>query len=165
MGFVMRTLALLVLLFASAGGSAAAQSTWEGELPPIFMGAVSPAVPPEGAGAWTLQVISRGGLTGRGLEDFVVVSDGSVRQPNGITPMRPEALTPLAQRIRVTNPSVWTVRSRLGHCNDCLATLIVLTRRESDGTVRNYSAYWDATTRMRIPADVLQIHDLAQNGH
>jgi hypothetical protein len=75
--------------------------------------------------------------------------------------MRPEALTPLAQRIRVTSPSLWTVGSRLGTCNDCFATLVVLTLRGRDGALQTYTAFWDATTRARIPADVLQIHDLA----
>ena len=156
----MRTLANLIVVVAVATGSAAAQSD-QVQLPPVFMGTVEPVVPPEGAGAWTLQVITRGGFTGRGADDVVVVSDGSVRRPSGTTPMRPEALTPLAQRIRVMSPSLWTVGSRLGTCNDCFATLVVLTLRDRDGTLQTYTAFWDATTRARIPADVLQIHDLA----
>jgi hypothetical protein len=156
----MRTLVNLIVVAAVTIGSAAAQSAL-GELPPVFMGTVKPVVPPDVAGAWTLQVITRGGFTGRGADDVVVVSDGSLRRTSGITPMRPEVLMPLAQRIRVTSPSLWTVGSRLGTCNDCFATLVVLTLRDRDGALQTYTAFWDATTRARIPTDVLQIHDLA----
>ena len=155
----MRTIANLMLVTVLAVASADAQTNIGNELPPVFMGAVEPIVPPEGG--WTLHVVTRGGLTGRGAGDFVIVSDGSLRRGDGITPMRADALSPLARRIRVISPSLWTVGSRLGRCNDCYATLIVLTLRDPDGTPRSYAAFWDATTRGRIPAEVLQIYDLA----
>jgi len=156
----MRTLAILALVTGLAAGSAEAQSNVD-ELPAVFMGSVRPIAPPEGAGAWTLQVITRGGLTGRGAGDFVVVSDGSLRRPDRVTPMRPDALRPLSRRIRMISPSLWPAESRLGRCNDCYATLIVLTLRERDGTPRTYAAFWDATTRVRVPVEVLQLYDLA----
>ena len=55
------------------------------------------------------------------------------------------------------------MNSRLGTCNDCVATLVMLTLRDQDGAVRTYTAYWDPTTRASVPADVIQIHDIALN--
>jgi hypothetical protein len=160
----MRTLAIIVIGLLAGSGSTAAQSSSGDALPVAFMGSVSVA-PPEGEGAWMLQVISRGGLTGRGTGDLVIVSNGIVKQMNGghLERMAPGELRTLAQRIRGTDRSRWTIGSRLGSCNDCFATLIVLTLREPDG-IHTYAAFWDATTRGRIPADVLQIHDLAVGG-
>jgi hypothetical protein len=78
-------------------------------------------------------------------------------------PMRPEAFTSLRERIVRTPPSLWTVGSRLGRCNDCVSTLVVLTVRERGGVVHTYSSFWDSTTLAGIPDDVRQIHRYALN--
>lgn len=160
----MRILGLALILSASMASSSAAQSSSADVLPAVFMGSVQSIVPPERSGAWTLQIISRGGLTGRGAGDFVIVSDGSVRRPSGGggSSLRQEDLTSLTTRIRGAHLSQWHGSLR-DTCNDCFATLLVLTLRDEDGTVRTYTAYWDSTTRARIDPEVLQIHDLAAN--
>ena len=82
----------------------------------------------------------------------------------GTRSIHPEPLNVLAHLIRNTVPSSWTIGSRLrSTCNDCIATLIALTLRDSDGALRTYTAFWDETTRARIPDEVLHIHDLAVN--
>jgi hypothetical protein len=148
-----------VVALLSLGGSATAQSS--GDLPPVFMGSVHAIPLPDGDGAWVLQVISRGGLTGRGAGDVIVISDGRVARLNGDTAVQLERLGPLAQRIRRTSASQWTVGSRLSRCNDCVATLIVLTVRERDGVVHTYWSFWDSATLAGIPEDVRQIHESA----
>jgi hypothetical protein len=158
----MRTLGIALILSASMAGSSAAQSSSADALPAVFMGSVQSIVPPDRSGAWTLQIISRGGLTGRGAGDIVIVSDGSVKRASGGggTLLRQEDLTSLTGRIRAANLSQWHGSLR-DSCSDCVATLVVLTLRGEDGAVRTYTSYWDSTTRARIAPEVLQIHDLA----
>jgi hypothetical protein len=151
----------LTLVGICLGSPASGQSI--AELPPVFMGSVQAIPLPEGDGAWVLQIVSRGGFTGRGAGDLVLFSDGRRRLRGAVTEsMPPESLTLLTQRIRDMAPSRWVIESRLrSRCNDCVATLVVLTVREPDGTLRSYSVFWDTITRARIPTEVLQIHDLA----
>jgi hypothetical protein len=156
--YVATTAAIAAL---SLAGSAAGQSN--DDVPPVFMGSVHAIPLPDGDGAWVLQVVSRGGFTGRGAGDVVVISDGRVRRvSSGTESLGLEALEPLAQRIRRASSLQWT-GSRLSRCNDCVATLVVLTVRERDGVVRTYSSFWDSATFARIPDDVREIHQVALN--
>ena len=94
--------------------------------------------------------------------DIAILSDGTSLAPNGEHAMlRPEIVKPLAERIHGMNPSRWGAGSRVGTCNDCVVTLVRLTVRDQDGTVRTHTAYWDATTRASVPEAVIQIHDIA----
>jgi len=158
----MRTPAIFVIAVVLARGSAAAQSGSGDVLPPAFMGSIHPVVLVSGDGAWTLQVISRGGVTGGGADDLVIRSTGHVRYPGGgdLGRMGAGELATLTQRIHGMNRWHWAIGSRLGTCSDCVATLLVLTVREPDG-IHTYTAFWDATTRGGIHADVLEIYDLA----
>lgn len=123
----MSRVAIAFVLAVAAARSAAGQSS---DLPPVFMGSVHAIPLPDGDGAWVLQIVSRGGFTGRGTGDVIVMSDGLVRRSSAATEsMSPEALGSLSRRIRRTNPAQWTVGSRLSRCSDCVATLIVLTVR------------------------------------
>jgi hypothetical protein len=142
--------------------SAAGQSS---DLPPVFMGSVHAIPLPDGDGAWVLQIVSRGGLTGRGAGDVVVISDGRLTRSTGggTESIRPQVFTPLTRRIREATPSRWTAGSRLSRCNDCIATLVVLTMREGDGIVRTYTSFWDSATLGGIPDDVRIIHSVALN--
>ena len=158
----MRVPAILVIGVILGSGSAAAQSISGDALPPVFMGSIHPVVPVSGEGAWMLQVISRGGVTGGGTVDLIISSTGLVKYVSGGERERMGAgeLGTLTRRIHGMNPSHWAIGSRLGTCSDCVATLLVLTVREPDA-VRTYAAFWDASTRGLIPPDVLEIHDLA----
>lgn len=132
------------------------------DLPPVFMGSVHAILPPDGNGAWVLQIVSRGGFTGRGAGDVVVASDGRLTRPSGTESMRPDTFASLTNRIREAAPARWT-GSRLSKCNDCIATLVVLTLRERDGIVRTYTSFWDSATLAGVPDDVRVIHRDALN--
>jgi len=148
--------AIAIIVAIAAAGQAAGQSS---DLPPVFMGSVRAIPLPEGNGAWVLQIVSRGGFTGRGAGDVVVFSDGRLANRTGGTEtIRPDAFVALTRRIRAATPSRWTTGSRLSRCNDCVATLIVLTVRERDGIERTYTSYWDSATLAGVPDDVRVIH-------
>ena len=132
-------------------------------LPPVFIGAVRPIEPPGHAGAWALQVTTRGGFEGR-RSDVTIRSDGTVTlftAGNATGFVQPDALVSLGQRIRTVTTSQWTADSRLGMCSDCMATLIVLAVRAPNGLIHTYRAFWDATTKATIPAELVRLHDLA----
>lgn len=157
----MWALALVAWLMVPGAGSAAPQAT-DVPFPPIFAGSTRIYEPPPGADAWLLQIISRGGFTGRGAGDLIVASDGTMTWSGGPIPARPDALDVLAQRIRSTPPMRWPGRSRLSTtCSDCVATLVLLTVRDTDGGLHTYQAYWDSVTRVDVAPEILQIHDLA----
>jgi hypothetical protein len=154
--------AIALIMALAVARSAPAQSS---DLPPVFLGSVHAIPLPDSDGAWVLQIVSRGGLTGRGTGDVVVVSDGRVTRSSreAQLSLQPEMLGPLAQRIRRTTPEQWAIGSRLSRCNDCIATLIVLTIRERGGLVRTYTSFWDSATFGGISDDVRQIHRAALN--
>ena len=159
----MRTLTTLMVLITAVSGSSAGQQLPRDGIPLAFVSAVRQIEPPETPGAWVLQVISRGGLDGRGTGDLAISSDGALTLFKSATAASapPGVLRSLRQFIQTTAPSQWTAGSRQGLCSDCLATLIVLTLRQSDGLLQTQTAFWDATTKGSVPADVLRIHDLA----
>jgi hypothetical protein len=159
----MRILVMAVVLVGAVSSVATGQSNRvEVILPPVFLGAVHTIEPPGQAGAWALQVITRGGFEGRPTE-LTIRSDGRVNAFTGNTAptVHPDALDSLGQRIRTLTTPQWTVDSRLGICSDCVATLIVLAVRAPNGLVHTYTAFWDATTKSTVPVDLRRIHDLA----
>ena len=158
-------LAMSVVMTTAVSSVATGQARQvEAALPPVFTAAVQAIEPPGQAGAWSLQIISRGGLVERRTGDLVVRSDGSgTLLIGGARPIsiRPATLVSLNQRIRTIATPQRSIDSRLGICSDCPATLIVVSVREPNGLVRTYTAFWDATTKARIPEDLRRIHDLA----
>lgn len=83
----MSRIAIALVLALAVARSAAGQSS---DLPPVFMGSVHAIPLPEGDGAWVLQIVSRGGITGRGAGDVVVISDGRLARPkSGTESIRP----------------------------------------------------------------------------
>lgn len=158
----MRTLTTLLALTMVMGTLAEGRPR-PGDIPLPFVGAVRQITPPEGPGAWVVQVISRGGLGGRGASNLAITSaGGSTLSDSGPTDaVRPELLNSLGKYIRTSTPAQWAAGSKLSVCSDCVATLIVLSLRDSVGTVETYMVFWDTTTKGNISADVLRIHDLA----
>jgi hypothetical protein len=160
----MRTLTTFLALIIAVSDSAAVQQLPRDGIPLAFVNAVRQIRPPEKPGAWVLQVISRGGLEGRGTGDVAITSDGALTLFKSGTTISapPGVLRSLGRFIQATTPSQWTAGSRLsGLCSDCFATLMVLTLRQSDGLDQTQTAFWDAATKGSVPADVLRIHDLA----
>jgi hypothetical protein len=128
-----------------------------------FAGAVRQIEPPEGPGAWSLQVISRGGLGGGGTGDRAISSRGGLTlfDTGATDAVPPDRLRLLGQSVRTSAPFQWSAGSKPSVCSDCVTTLLVLSIREEAGTVKTYTAFWDPTTRANVSADVLRIYELA----
>jgi hypothetical protein len=146
-----------------AVGNAAPRTQPAREVPTIFTGAIRPLQPPESAGAWQLQVITRGGFTGRGTGDFSINSAGSMTifAPETTVAVQADVLGRLREFVSTSTPSQWNVNRGASICSDCVSTLIVLTVRTPSGGVQTYTALWDPTMRARVSPDALRIHDLA----
>jgi len=114
----MRTLTTLMVLITAVSGSSAGQQLPRDGIPLAFVSAVRQIEPPETPGAWVLQVISRGGLDGRGTGDLAISSDGALTLFKSATAASapPGVLRSLRQFIQTTAPSQWTAGSRQGLC-------------------------------------------------
>jgi len=152
-----------LLAFTMAMGTFAHGRPLPRDIPLVFAGAVRQIMPPEGPGAWVVQVISRGGLGGRGSSDLAITSAGglTLSEPGPSPALRADVVNSLGKYVRTSTPAQWAAGSKLSVCSDCVATLIILSLRDSVGTVQTYTVFWDTTTRGNISADVLRIHDLA----
>jgi hypothetical protein len=139
-----RSLVLLsaVILIAGAG-AAAAQA-----LPVRFSGAVPAAAIPAGERAWVLQVITVGGIMGRGTPPFTITSEDV-------------DLAWLHDAVRQAPAWDWSGSALGSTCSDCYSTLLILTTRDDTGMPRRYVAYWDPTTRAKLAKDVARLHDMA----
>lgn len=84
---------LIVLTMAVPLSTGAQQPKWSG-LPPVLLGAVREIQPPEGRGSWVVQVISRGGLDGRGEGDLARRDDQSQRSGRSPSDTRSRADPP-----------------------------------------------------------------------
>jgi hypothetical protein len=121
--------------------------------------------PPAKPGAWVLQVITRGGLDGRGTGDLTIDSNGDANfvHPSDGSAMRAQRLgvKPLDQSVRGILASQWTAAPPPGICSDCVLTLMHLTLRGTDNSVQTYSVYWDATSQAQVAPELMRVHDLA----
>ena len=118
---------------------------------------------PDGENAWTVHVVTTGGLFGNVSQDLTIASDGKIecampqtpcpKQPD-MTKLRSLVETLPEQSILVTQPAPPNVL-----CNDCLTRTIVIRRRDSTGLVKSYSAQWNDVTKNSVPPQILQIYD------
>jgi len=130
----------------------------------MLVKAVKPIEPPEAPGAWVLQVLTRGGLDGRGTGDLFINSIGGAGIWGGdaVTIASHGVLVPqLDQSIRGILPAQWTASTPAGICSDCIVTLMHLAVRSMDGSVQTYSVFWDLTSRAQVAPALMRIHDLA----
>ena len=154
---------LLIAFTMSVVGMAQSATLPSGTIPPMFKAAYTDVTPAEQPGAWVIHVMTRGGFTGGGTGDLVVTSEGQRMLPESAKTtwwLPLYVLKPLSERIRATEPSHWTP-SRLSTCADCVVTLLVLARRDSNGAVQTLSAFWDTTTHRSVAAEVMRIYDAA----
>jgi len=114
------------------------------------------------ANSWVVQIITRGGIAGKGKGDLTITSQGRLvwneikNQCN--VKLRDDVLQMLAQTAFSADASEWVGRpSKV--CSDCYVTAIVLQRREGDGIVRTYIAYWDDATAGKISGGLRKIYD------
>ena len=116
---------------------------------------------PNGNDVWTLQVLSRGGLDGRGEGNILVNSEGALncsrKTKDCAKNVNQEIIGGLSRIITSLKPPMWS-NSSLGQCNDCFSTLIRLKIRDRDGAVQTYFAYWDTTTQGRISAELFRLY-------
>jgi len=114
------------------------------------------------ANSWAVQIITRGGLDGRGKGDLTITSQGRLDW-NEVTnqcnvKLRDNVLQTLAQTAFSANASEWGGQtSRI--CADCFVTAIVLQRREGAGIEKTYIAYWDDATAGKISEGLRKVYD------
>jgi hypothetical protein len=114
------------------------------------------------ANSWAVQIITRGGLDGKGKGDLTIASQGNlvwneIRNQCDVK-LRDDVLQILAQTAFSADASKWVGQtSRI--CADCFKTAIVLQRREDAGIVRMYIAYWDDGAAGNISDELRKVYD------
>ena len=140
----------------------ASDSTLPG-LPPIFMNVKASSPMPAARDGWVLHVITRGGLGGGGLGDVTIDSARAMTCTAAETkcPSRLAAdrFQPLAEVVQRASALAWT--GALSYCSDCMATLVVLRRRQPDNSEAISTAFWDITTQGNVAADVKRMYSMA----
>jgi len=114
------------------------------------------------ANSWAVQIITRGGLDGKGKGDLTITSQGRLvwneRRNQCNVKLRDDVLQMLAQTAFSADASKWVGLPSV-ICADCFETAIVLQRREGAGIVRMYIAYWDDGTAGKISEGLRQVYD------
>jgi hypothetical protein len=131
-------------------------------------GAAEPrAIPafPTGAGAWSMEVVTRGGIMGM-TRRTAVDSGGSLQCPGQCTNLTGRQLQSLADAVRTAHGLTWGSGGLSTLCRDCIVTQFTVWRRAEGGGVESFTAQWDSSTAGRIDPAIRQIHDtvLAMNG-
>jgi hypothetical protein len=118
----------------------------------VAMACIAVAVPgvaqesPTADGGWSVQVVTSGGIRGRGRGEFVVTSTGALtctRASDQCSRMlsEDEARRVAALIAAATAGAEW-VRQPESTCSDCFKTTMTLRRREGE-IVRSLVAQWD----------------------
>jgi hypothetical protein len=134
----------------------------EESLPAQLKDTYEPAELPEGKDSWVVQVVTRGGFTGRGRGDVTLKSDGVVScSPTVFDPcagaLTPASLETLSKLISAANPKQWKDKPG-GLCRDCYVILFALQRRDAKGRAKSYLVYFDDTTLAQMPEEVRQMY-------
>ena len=123
--------------------------------------------PPARENAWSLQVSSTGGFTGRGRGTVTVTSDGHVSCiPTACaTPLAASRLRPVTTTIESIVEDAWIRRTPSGICSDCMQTTVTLKRRYRNG-IRMFVASWDDSQTVPPELRELQrlVYELRTNG-
>jgi hypothetical protein len=142
-----------------------AQTTPAARIPPVLARAIQRIDPPARPGGWVLQVITRGGLDGRGTGDLTIDSNGDasfVHPTDGSTlGAQHLGVKQLDQSVRGILPSQWTTSVTSSICSDCIVTLMHLALRGTDGSIHTYTVYWDPTSQAQVSPELVRVHDLA----
>src|SRR5215467_9242383 len=129
---------------------------------PVIFGAIQKIELSPEANSWAVQILSRGGIAGRGIGDLTITSQGDLlwnaagNQCNA--KLVDDVLQMLTQTVFSANASGWG-KSTAGFCADCYIYAIALQRRESNGVESTYIASWDDTSAASIPADLRKVYD------
>jgi hypothetical protein len=118
---------------------------------------------PKGDGAWTVHVMASGGFSSDVSLDLEVASDGTIHcaMPQTPCPERHDvtALNSLIETLPPRNVLMTQPVPPEVFCNDCFTRTIFVRRRESNGTVRSYSARWTDVRKDGVLSQLLQIYD------
>jgi hypothetical protein len=130
-------------------------------LPRLLLTQTPQMLLPDGNGAWLVQVVTFGGILGKGDLDFAVSSEGKMScsfQVRCPTDFKAADFHPLVGTIRdVVFPA--RPSPAISLCNDCITRRITISRRDSMGIVQTYTGSWDETTRDQVPQEVIRIYD------
>jgi hypothetical protein len=119
---------------------------------------------PDGNRVWLVQVVTSGGLSGKGGGDFTVSSEGRIvcslqlRCANDFKPSDLQPLVEVIHAVDLPTPIVPIVSL----CRDCITRTITVTSRDSTGVLRMYTASWDDTTKDKMPQEIIRIYDAAR---
>src|SRR5262245_8121875 len=108
---------------------------------------------PDGNSTWLVQVVTSGGLLGKGGGDFTISSEGRIvcslqlRCVNDFKPLDLQPLVDVIHGVDLPTPTVPIVSL----CRDCITRTITVTSRDSTGVLRVYTASWDDTTKEKMP--------------
>lgn len=125
---------------------------------------VQPITLPPGDNVWSVQIVSRGGLTGSGKGDLTLSSDGmliwSSTEGSCSSKLSEEVVKGLEKVVLDANPSAFSnVRSATGVCADCYQTAMVVQHRTSSEAIRVSSASWEDVSQDKVPAEVMKIYE------
>jgi hypothetical protein len=127
----------------------------------ILLAQIPQMLLPDGNGAWVVQVVSSGGLLGTGSGDFATSSEGKIVCNPDLRCPKDFAASDFLSLVEAIQPSTPQVPAlpAVSLCNDCIKRTITISRRDSMGVVRTYTASWDETTKSRVPQEVIRIYD------
>ena len=135
----------------------------------VFLVQTAPPAPlsvADGEGAWSIRVLTSGGLTGRGAGNATLTSTGSL---NG-NPLTKEKIEPLMQLVAAFDTSKWPKSAAPqgpvptpSFCMDCIKTQVTLVRREG-GSLKVFSHSWDDITKSNAPPDVVRLAEMVLTG-
>ena len=129
---------------------------------------------PKSKEAWTVQILTSGGILGNSKGDLVLTSDGifshnqifsSERQT--FTSVELEELSSLISKVNNNSKrgklfvSPQSQKSAVSLCRDCYKTTLILLRRGTNGKVSFFSVSWDAGTQ--AADDVLEVYKRVVN--
>jgi len=123
------------------------------------------ALPP-GNGAWLVQVVTSGGLSGAGGGDFSISSEGRImcgpelRCPAGFDAAMFDPLFDSINPDMLVLPQPGTVPV-VSLCSDCIARRVFITHRNRNGIVHTFTVSFDVTTRSSVPPELMRIYDAA----
>ena len=130
---------------------------------PIELGVPQPAPLPLGDNAWTVRIVSRGGLSGSGRGDLSVASDGVLFWSGAdgacarqLADETVQALSKIVLGASSPNASREAYVSVM--CGDCYLTTMSLQRRDARG-LSAFTVDWDDATQARVSTDILAIYE------
>jgi hypothetical protein len=119
---------------------------------------------PDGNSAWLVQVVTSGGLMGKGGGDFTISSEGRIvcslqlKCAQDFKPLNLQPLVEVIHAVDLPTPAVPIVSL----CRDCITRTITVSSRDSAGVLRVYTASWDDTTKDKMPREIIRIYDAAK---